>query len=356
MRRPFNPDMLALAREARGFTQANMVSALAGSISQAKLSKIENGLVSPSDEDVTVLAKALNFEKQFFFHPHTRRTEPATYHRKRKKLAKKEWAKIYAKAEIHRISAALMLRSVELAPRAPEPPAIDPDEYDGRVEEIAKAVRQLWAVPRGPIEDVVSLLENAGILVVGFDFGTDLCDGFTQHPTEGMPAVVFINTRQPKDRLRYSLCHELGHIVMHRLPNPNMEDEANRFAAEFLMPAQDITKDFYNLSLERFMALKMYWRTSMNALIRKAHTTGRLNDGRYRYFMVAMSKKGWRTDEPVELTNVREQPRVLMQLVRSHLGPLEYDLNDMSALLGMRPAEIEELYGLAQTPKLRLVV
>lgn len=356
MRRPFNPDMLALARDARGFTQTEMVRALKGAISQAKLSKIENGLVSPSDDDVLALAQALDFEEGFFFHPHTRRSEPATYHRKRMKLSKKDWNRIYAKAEIHRISAALMLRSVELAPRLPSPPSVDPDEFDGRVEEIAKAVRQLWGLPRGPIEDVVSTLENAGILVVGFDFGTELCDGFTQHATEGMPAVVFINTRQPKDRMRYSLAHELGHVVMHRLPNPQMEEQANRFASEFLMPTQDIAKDFYNLSLDRFMALKPYWRTSMQALIRKAYSTGKLTESRYRYFMVAMGKRGWRSNEPIELTNVREKPRVVMQLVRSHLGPLEYDLRDMSALFGMKPAEIEEMYGLAQTPKLRLVV
>ena len=191
---------------------------------------------------------------------------------------------------------------------------------------------------------------------MGFDFGTELCDGFTQHATEGMPPVVFINTRQPKDRLRYSLAHELGHIVMHRLPNPKMEEEANRFASEFLMPTQDIEKDLYNLSLDRFMALKPYWRTSMQALIRKAYSTGKLNESRYRYFMVAMGKRGWRTREPVELTNAREKPKVVAQLVRSHLGPLEYDLDDMSALIGMKPDEIEEMYELRQMPKLRLVM
>lgn len=348
--------MLALARDARGFTQTEMVAKLKGTISQAKLSKIENGLLGPSADDVRAIALALDFEEKFFFHPHTRRSEPVTYHRKRKKLAKKDWAKIYAKAEVHRILAALMLRSVELAPSAAHPPSIDPDEYDGRIAEIARAVRQAWSLPRGPIDDVVSVLENAGIIVVAFDFGTELCDGFTQHATDGMPPVVFINTKQPKDRMRYSLAHELGHIVMHRLPNPDMEKQANQFASEFLMPTQDIMKDLYGLSLDRFMALKLYWKTSMAALIRKAFDTGKLNESRYRYFMVQMGKRGWRSTEPVELTNVRERPRVVMQMVRSHLGPLEYTLEDMSRLTGLRPDEIEAMYGLAEAPKLRLVV
>lgn len=135
-----------------------------------------------------------------------------------------------------------------------------------------------------------------------------------------------------------------------------MEKQANQFASEFLMPTQDIMKDLYGLSLDRFMALKLYWKTSMAALIRKAFNTGKLNESRYRYFMVQMSKRGWRSTEPVELTNVREKPRVVMQMVRSHLGPLEYTLEDMSRLTGLRTDEIEAMYGLAERPKLRLVI
>ena len=355
MRRPFNPDMLALARDARGFTQTELTRALGDAMSQAKLSKIENGLVQPADDDVSALAQALNVRREFFFHPHLRRSEPSTYHRKRSKLGKRDWAHTYARAEIYRISAALFLRSVELAPRVSPPPSIDPDQYDRDVERIARDVRQFWSLPRGPVEDVTSLLENAGILVVAFDFGTDLCDGFSQHAVDRMPAAVFINTRQPKDRMRFSLAHELGHIVMHHLPNPDMESEANRFASEFLMPEADIRKDLFGLSLEKFQALKLHWRVSMQSLIMRAHTLGRLTDSAYRYYMVNMGKRGWRAREPVELTNVREQPKLLAQMVRSHMGPLNYELEDLSALIGLPPQEIEELYGLVGRPRLRLV-
>jgi Zn-dependent peptidase ImmA (M78 family)/transcriptional regulator with XRE-family HTH domain len=355
MRKPFNPDMLALARDARGLTQTELVAALKDEMSQAKLSKIENGLVAPSEEDVAALARALRVRQGFFFHPHMRRAEPATYHRKRKKLAKKDWAKIYARAEIYRINTGLFLKSIELAPSAAAPPSIDPDQYDGRVEEIALAIRQLWSLPRGPVEDVTALLERAGVVVVSYDFGNDLCDGFTQHPSEGMPPVVFVNTRQPKDKLRFTLAHELGHLVMHRLPNPNMEEEANRFAAEFLMPSADILKDFYNLSMDKFMALKLYWRTSMQSLIMKAHRLGRMSDSAFKYYMINMSKRGWRTREPVELTNVREAPRLVMQLVNGHIDHLDYTIEDMSRLIGLEPSEVEDLYGLALRPRLRIV-
>jgi Zn-dependent peptidase ImmA (M78 family) len=305
---------------------------------------------------VRALAVALRYREQFFFHPHTRRAEPTTYHRKRQKLSKADWLKIYAKAEIYRVSLAILLKSVELAPRLKGPPAIDSDEYDGRIEQIALAVRQLWLLPRGPVDDVTSLLETAGIIVVGFDFGTDCCDGFSQQASDNLPSVIFINMRQPKDRLRFSLLHELGHIVLHRLPNPRMEEEANRFAAEFLMPTADISKDFYNLSLEKFMHLKMHWRTSMHALVYKAHTVGRLTESNYRYYLTQMAKRGWRTKEPVELVAPKETPRIVRQVIRSHLGPLKYSLGDLAAVLGLHQDEASELYDVAEVPRLRLVV
>jgi len=355
MNSPFNPDMLILGRELRGLTQSELVRSTAGKISQGKLSKIENGLVSANDEDVKVFASALRVRETFFYLPHRRRAEPPTYHRKRQKLSKSDWARIYATAELHRISAATLLRSVELTPKLPSAPSIDREEYAGRIEEIANHVRGYWSVARGPIPSVTQLLENAGVIVCLFDFGTELCDGFSQHGTGSFPPVIFANSRQPIDRLRFTLAHELGHIVMHSLPNPNMEDEANRFAAEFLMPTSDIVKDFYNLSLERFMSLKVFWRSSMHSLVYKAHKVGRLTESNYRYYLMQMSKKGWRTKEPIDV-DAPEKPRILDQVVRAHLNVLSYNISDLSTLLGLYDDELGDRYGLIERPRLKLVV
>ena len=44
----------------------------------------------------------------------------------------------------------------------------------------------------------------------------------------------FVNTEIPGDRLRWTLAHEIGHVVMHLMPSPDQEKEADRFAAERL--------------------------------------------------------------------------------------------------------------------------
>ncbi|MDQ3457377.1 MAG: ImmA/IrrE family metallo-endopeptidase [Actinomycetota bacterium] len=60
---------------------------------------------------------------------------------------------------------------------------------------------------------------------------------------KGTPFVL-LNTRQSAERGRFDAVHELGHLVMHSdydLPRGRERElEANRFAAAFLMPEQDV--------------------------------------------------------------------------------------------------------------------
>jgi Zn-dependent peptidase ImmA (M78 family) len=355
MRRQFNPDMLALARDLRGFTQEELVGRLKGKLSQATLSKIENGLVSPDEVDVNALAEALDVLPAFLRHPHLRRNQPSTYHRKKQKLTTSEWSSIYAHAELLRIIASILMRSVDVRPKLPPLPYIDPDTHNGRIEEIAQDIRQLWGFPRGPVNDLTRYVESSGILIFTFDFGSELSDGFSQHAVDGMPACIFVNSRQPKERYRFTLAHEMAHLVMHRMPNPEMETQANQFAGALLMPASEIVGDLHNLSLERFMTLKMYWKVSMQALMMRAFHLRRLTESAYKYYFVQMSKRGWRTREPVEL-DIPESPRFLKQLVSVHLNQLEYTTPDLANLLGLTPAETASVLNISDgRPRLRIV-
>ena len=55
-------------------------------------------------------------------------------------------------------------------------PEIDRDEYRGRgkayltTEEAARLVRELWMVPKGPIDNMIGLLESNGGVVIPCDF------------------------------------------------------------------------------------------------------------------------------------------------------------------------------------------
>ena len=69
-----------------------------------------------------------------------------------------------------------------------------------------------------------------------------------------------------------------------------MEGEADRFAAEFLMPEREIRSDLRPpLTIARLAALKPYWKVSMAALARRAWNVGTIDQNRYRRLFTELS-------------------------------------------------------------------
>ena len=56
-------------------------------------------------------------------------------------------------------------------------------------------------------------------MVISVDFETPRIDAISRW-MPGLPPLFFVNKDIPKDRYRYSLTHELGHVVMHALGCP----------------------------------------------------------------------------------------------------------------------------------------
>ena len=354
--RTFNGQLLTLARQVRKFSQKDLVERLGGSLSQATLSKIEHGLVQPQGEIADAIAAALKLKRSFFFDDVYVRQPMMSYHRKRQKLSARDEDAVHAVAEVYRINLRKCLDAVEIEPTLPVLPCIDPDEYSGEIEQIAGVIRQRWGLPRGPVRNLSKLAEDAGVILIPFDFGSPLIDGFCQFGSEGLPSFVFLNTGQPIDRYRFSLAHELAHLVMHRTPNPDQEREANRFASEFLMPTREIKADFENLSLSRFMDMKLYWGVSMGALVYKAWQVGKLSDRMYKYYVIEMSKRGWKRQEPVEVRGFEETPSTLQSIVQAHVGELGFGIDGLAELFGLESDELGSLYSVQKSrPKLRLV-
>jgi Zn-dependent peptidase ImmA (M78 family) len=217
---------------------------------------------------------------------------------------------------------------------------MDVDDYESP-EKIAEFVRAAWQMPRGPIGNLISLVESMGAIVIPFDFGTDDVDAVGQW-TWGLPPLFFLNSAAPTDRMRFSLAHEIGHIVMHRVPTPDLEKEADRFAAELLLPAADITDELRALTLQKAMRLKLRWRVSAQALITKAKTTKAVSDRKYASLYSYLSKLGYRKKEPFTLAP--EVPTTLSRLVGLHISHLGYSLDDLCQIAFVSDEEFRLTY------------
>jgi Zn-dependent peptidase ImmA (M78 family)/DNA-binding XRE family transcriptional regulator len=341
------PELIVLAREARGLTQSKLAAAL--DISQGHLSKIEGGLLPVSEAILDRLAEVLDYPPQFFAlsEPIYGPGASEFFHRKRSAMSTRLLARLHARINIRRMQLSRLLPAVEIAPdRIPE---LDPEAFSGSVEDVARAVRAAWNLPRGPIANVTQTIEDAGGIVLLIDFGSPLLDAVSRY-IPGLPPLFFENLESSGDRARMTLSHELGHVVMHRVPTPDMEAEAFRFAGEFLMPERDIRHELDSLSIDRLVALKLRWRVSMQALIMRAGSLGIISPRRAQYLWMQMSRAGFRVREPAEADVPREHPRFLTEIVDVYRHTLGYSTADLADLLAVHPHELETNYGLQLAP------
>lgn len=360
----FNHHMLTLAREARGLTQAELAAKIA--IVQGTLSKYENGVKEPPEEFACALGRVLGFPAPFFYQPEQSYGFPPFHYRKRKKMSAKALGRIVAEMNIRRMHIKKLAQSFDLRTNK-FIPEIDRDEFQGKskrrpgIEDIARSVREAWMLPRGPIASMVDLIEENGGIVVPCDFETDLLDAISQR-IDGMPVLFFMNVNAPADRVRYTLAHELGHMVLHTTTfkdDYEMEDEADHFAGAFLLPLEEMKIQLRRFDLRHLANMKGYWKVSMQAIAYRAERLRLITPYQSKMFWIEMSKLGYRKREPNEPP--RETPRLLRQMVEFHRRKLEYSGADMGELLCLEPAEVGTMYGTEildpepSKPRLRLI-
>ncbi|MBI3568917.1 MAG: ImmA/IrrE family metallo-endopeptidase [Gemmatimonadetes bacterium] len=352
---PINARLLTLAREARELSQTTLAER--AGLSQALLSRFENGLREPSDEQLAALASHLNYPASLFQQPDEPVPLPLTFHRKRAKLSKTAQDRIHAQMNFAVMHVERLLRSVELDTDLELRPA-DPEEF-GSAANIARSLRAFWQVPHGPVGDLAALAERAGVVVIVTDIGTDDLSGFSVWKHGGRP-LVLVNARKPADHQRHTLAHELGHIVMHHRAlvseATDIEKQADEFAAEFLMPEADIRPQLEGrIDLAKLAALKPVWRVSIASLLMRAGTLG-LVSTRYRtYLWMMLGRSGYRQREPQELDFPPERPHLLRDLFEYHVKELGYSEQEIGALLHHEPNEIRAFYFNTPTAGLRMV-
>lgn len=327
-------ELLETIRQLRQFTQKDVAASIG--LSQASLSKAERGLQDLPDETMERLSSFYDVPISFFCNSNSITPVGHLYYRKRLSLSEKIICSFVAKVQIIKSIIDELMSSVEL----PEfhLNSYDPDDYSPK--EIADRIRHEIGIARGPIPNLIKLLEDNGVIVIKMDFGTDKIDGLTTI-TASNRKVMFINELMPNDRIRFSVAHELGHLVMHIARSPRsedtVEDEADSFASQFLMPESEIKQFLFNLNLQTLAQLKRRWRVSMRALIRRAKDLDTITKDEYRKFQIVFSKKGYNRNEPIMLPI--ETPTLFDETLNLYKSELGYNDEDLMRIMRINSSD-----------------
>ncbi|OLR91416.1 helix-turn-helix domain-containing protein [Actinokineospora bangkokensis] len=306
----FDGGRLTLARRLSGLRKNALAAAV--ELTPAAISFYESGTKRPSPPTVAKLALALGVEPRFFL-PGAG-AAPATAHF-RSLRSTTQLARDQAEAYVQVVTevTAVLERHVDFPPVRLVSAPVPLDCADDAPERAAAALRALWDLGDGPVPHTIRAAEGNGVLTVFTPPQSASVDAYSVSRAD-RPLVLLNPAKDDYYRQRFDVAHELGHLVMHADEEPGntvVENQANRFAAEFLLPAAAIADHLpTRADWPRLATLKEHWGVSLQALLYRARQLGRMRDVTYRNAMTTISTRGWRRREPGTVLSV-EQPSLL---------------------------------------------
>lgn len=194
------------------------------------------------------------------------------------------------------------------------------------IPEKAAYLRQFWNLGNTPINNVTSTLEANGIFIFIVNSSELHTDAYSQI-INGVPIIILNEHKGTAVRWRFNLCHELGHMVLHKnmsttefeLKANQIEKEASLFASCFLMPAESFENSVITTKLEGFLDLKKEWKVSIAAILYNCEYIGLIDKNKYTKLQKQLSKKGWRKNEPFDDEFEFEKPMYFHQQAKKYL-------------------------------------
>lgn len=364
LERQFNGSRLREGRIYRGFTITDLADNLG--VSKQMISKYENDKAVPTFESLLQISQLLKFPKEYFYENAIEVKTGNTYFRSLLTTGKKEREMQHDRVKYLTIIRSLLEEYVDF-------PELDVPDFTERdtenVEEIAERLRESWGLGDKPVKDIVYLLETKGFVISSLNLDKKSIDAFgSQHEVKGKQyySIVLGNDKNSFYRRQFDVAHELGHKVLHD-PYMNLDDlskeefkqieqEANDFAAAFLLPKDSFYRDvsIHPNDLMYYKTLKKKWCVSIGAMVMRAYKLGVISDGTYQYMQRSISQKGWRTKEPLDDIKDMRDPVSMKQAVELLIennyitgDEFMYKLSDHYGLSLYRE-EVEELLGLEE--------
>ena len=339
-------ERLKLARKRSGLSLRALSSAMDGVVSAQAIGKYERAEMMPSSTVAIALAQALDVPLSYLLSPSRVSLESVEF----RKLAS-------TKAKDRAVVEGEVLDHVDRYLQVEEILGLDIIEQNGldgapyrikAVEEAewaATSVRAAWNLGGGPIPDMTEMLEERGIKVFKLSLPGSV-DGLSCRVRrvggDDIPVVV-CSTGKSLERQRFTIAHELGHMVLDIPPTVQEERACHRFAGAFLAPQDELMREVgrrrLNFGFGELIEIKHMFGISASALVMRMRDLGIITDATVRDIFGGIGSR-WRTEEPRPLER-KESPTRFRRLCLRALAENEISESKAAELLRLRVSEIE---------------
>lgn len=297
------PLKIKLARHKMHLSMEELVSQMGeAAVSKMTISKIERGLLKPSDRTLQAIADVCHVPVSFFCMDEVTHTDLCFRYVKDipSKKAKQVEAEVMMKVE--------QCFAKEQMVNMPQP-FVNP-LHDMLIatysdaEEAAQKLRQYVLIGTHPIHSVYEILQELGVMVMEMDVSSTELLG-TSTIINNVYPVVIINTRActTTERKRFTALHELAHLLLsiqplseeqfrHDTPDtqfkpPTVERLCHWFANAMLITASSLNRRLgehrTDISIKELISIRNMYGISVAATVHRAHDLGIISDDTYNH-------------------------------------------------------------------------
>ena len=338
-------ERLKLARKRSGLSLRELSSAMGGIVTAQAIGKYERAEMMPSSTVAIALAAALEVSTSYLLSPSKVSLESVDF-RKLSTTRVRERAVVESEVLDH-VDRYLQIEEVLGIDFTKKH---EPDGAPFRIDVLedtegaATEVRSAWNLGGGPIPNITALLEERGIKVFKLNLPVSI-DGLSSQVRrvggDDVPVVV-CSTTKSVERQRFTIAHELGHLVLD-IPLTVQEEKAcHRFAGAFLVPGDDLIREIgrrrFNFGFLELIEIKHMYGISAAALVMRMRDLGIISEATLRDIFGGIGRN-WRYVEPQPLDRV-EIPTRFRRLCLRALAENEISESKAAELLRLRVSEI----------------
>lgn len=359
----FDAGRLRQARQLALKTKQDVAAAIG--VSPAAVGQYESGSFAPRPEHIERLATFLRVPVAYFQagRPQARLETAGVYFRSLRSTAAKQRNKAIAYTE-HVWELANALETHVRFPEVDIPGfaggEIAPGTFSPDPAIAAQQLRSAWGLGDGPVPQMLRLVEAKGIVTVLVPMVEHEVAKIDAFSTSSLARPIMVLSPDRADdvyRHRFSVAHELGHLILHggrASGTIDLEREADRFAAEFLTPLHMMDAELESrLDMNHVLRMSNRWGVQPSSIILRSRELGKISEASARRGYIRLNQMSI-TIEPVAKFP-GEQPLLLSSAVEL-AAQVGVTIPALAAELAWSPSHLRDMLGEADTrPRLSIV-
>ena len=175
-----------------------------------------------------------------------------------------------------------------------------------------------------PLINLCNIIENLGMNIVFINNDNDIFNGFNgaSECLEGKPMICILNNSNVFIQ-RFTLAHELGHLILDINPSLDSELICDEFASSLLLPKEAIIRKFGSsrkyISDIEYILIREEYQVSIKTIMNRLHRYNIISDSAYKYAYIHYNK--FLKDEEQEIGKLTQEKalkyKILVHRLRS---------------------------------------